>query len=207
MTNGYEQTYERIVPRLQTCNFPAAAETLGFTLVSKDRLSIDFLGRPYLITKEGVCPADGGAVDINILSVLVYYTISQGAGALLYDFCLLHHFSHGLFTHRAPGVNWQTEPLRKEFAPSYPHFVDTVTELGLVYEGSRVPGAYIWNYRLLPKIPVKVIYYAGDDEFPCDISIFYDKTAISFLDFEPLAVLNGCFVHVLASLGKARRGV
>lgn len=207
MTTGYEQTYACIVPRLQTCNFPAAAEHLGFTLVSADTLSIDFLGRTYIITKEGVRPVDGREVQVNILSVLVYYTISQGAGEPLYDFCLMHHFSQGLCTHNAPEPDWQTEPLRKEFGPSYRHFADTVTKLGLRYEGSRAPGEYTWKYRLLPKIPIKVVYYAEDEEFPWDIKIFYDKTAISFLNFEPLAVLNGCFIHRLVSLGKARRNL
>lgn len=207
MANGYEQTYERIVPRLQTCTFPAAAENLGFTLVSEDTLSIDFLGRTYTITKAGVYPVDGREVQVNILSVLVYYAISPGTGEPLYDFCLMHHFSQGLCTHKAPEADWQTEPLRKEFGSSYRHFADTVTQLGLMYAGSRVPGEYTWHYRLLPKMPIKVIYYEGDAEFPCDIKIFYDKTAISFLNFEPLAVLKGCFIHRLVSLGKARRNL
>ncbi|MDR1300857.1 MAG: DUF3786 domain-containing protein [Treponema sp.] len=206
MVNGYEQTYKVIVPRLQGCNFITAAENLGFTLVSEDTLSIDFLGRTYTITKTGVRPVDDQEVQVNILSVLVYYTISKGTGEPSYDFCLIHQFSHGLFTSKGPGMNWQTAPLRKKFGASYQHFADTATELGLIYEGSRVPGTHTWHYRLLPKMPVKVIYYEGDDEFPCDITILYDKTAISFLDFEPLAVLNGCFINHLVSLEKRPAG-
>ncbi|MDR1029909.1 MAG: DUF3786 domain-containing protein [Treponema sp.] len=206
MANGYEQTYKVIVPRLQDCNFIGAAKNLGFTLLSEDALSIDFLGRTYTVTKAGVRPVDEKEVQVNILSVLVYYAISKGKGEPWYDFCLLHQFSQGLFTSKGPGTNWQTAPLRKEFGASYQHFADTAAELGLIYEGSRVPGTHTWQYRLLPKIPVKVIYYEGDDEFPCDIHILYDKTAISFLDFEPLAVLNGCFINHLAAFGKRQVG-
>ncbi|MDR3161466.1 MAG: DUF3786 domain-containing protein [Spirochaetaceae bacterium] len=54
---------------------------------------------------------------------------------------------------------------------------------------------------LLPRMPVKVVHYEADEEFPCEVKIFYDKTALNFLDFEPLAVLNGCFINALA--GKA----
>lgn len=150
---------------------------------------------------------DGREAQVNILSVLVYYAISPGTGAPLYDFCLMHHFSQGLCTHKAPEADWQTEPLRKEFGSSYPHFADRVSKLGLTYGGSRAHGEYPWNYQLLPKMPVKVVYYEGDDAFPGDIKIFYDKTAISFLNFEPLAVLNGCFIHALAALGKAQRAL
>jgi hypothetical protein len=73
------------------------------------------------------------------------------------------------------------------------------------YAGSRVAGEYTWYYSLLPKIPIKVVYYEADDEFPCEVRIYYDKTVLQFIDFEPLAVLNGCFVGTLAAIGKKER--
>jgi hypothetical protein len=42
-------------------------------------------------------------------------------------------------------------------------------------------------------------YFEADEEFPCDIKIYYDKTVSEYLDFEPLAVLNGCLVSALAA--------
>jgi hypothetical protein len=72
----------------------------------------------------------------------------------------------------------------------------------MIYEGSRAAGEHAWQRRLLPKIPVLIKYFEADDEFPCDIKIYYDKTVAEFLDFEPLAVLNGCFVSALAAAAR-----
>jgi hypothetical protein len=196
--NGYEQTYEVIVPRLRECDFSDAARRLGFELPSKDRLIINFLGRTYMITKNGVSPLDGSSVNVNILSVLVYYAISQGKGEPLYDFTMLHNFSRGLFSHG--GADWMTAPLRKAFGGGHSQFRKAALALGMVFQGSEKSGEYPWLYQLLPKIPVRVVYYQGDDEFPCGVDIFYDKTAPLFLDFEPLAVLNGCFISALAAM-------
>jgi hypothetical protein len=205
MANGYEQTYEAVRPRLRECAFADAAGRLGFTLVSEDLLSIDFLGRTYEITREGVRPADGRPVNVNILSVLVYYAISPGTASPLYDFTLMHNFSQGLFTGARPGDNWMAAPLIREFGGDYAAFAAAAGELGMVYGGARAGGEHTWDYLLLPRMPVRAVCYEADDEFPWDVKIFYDKTALNFLDFEPLAVLNGCFINALASVGKDRR--
>jgi hypothetical protein len=205
MPNGYEQTYEAVRPRLRECDFADAAGRLGFTLVSEDLLSIDFLGRTYGISREGVRPADGKPVNVNILSVLVYYAISPGTGAPLYDFTLMHNFSRGLFAGNRSGTDWMAAPLIREFGKDYAGFAAAAEALGMVFQGSRIRGEYTWGGLLLPRMPVKAAYYEADEEFPCDVKIFYDKTALNFLDFEPLAVLNSCFINALASAGKERR--
>jgi hypothetical protein len=205
MKNGYEQTYDTIAPRLAGCDFSDAARRLGFTLASNDTLSIAFLGRTYEVTHQGIRPADGREVNVNILSVLVYYTISKGSCEPGRDFHLMHNFTHGLVTSNNPDSDWMIEPLRKEFGEDHQKFHEAALELGMEYVGSRVDGEHTWYYPLLPKIPVKVVYYEADDEFSCEVRIFYDKTVLQFIDFEPLAVLNGCFVGALAEIGKKNR--
>jgi hypothetical protein len=73
----------------------------------------------------------------------------------------------------------------------------------MTLEESRPNLKYIWRYRMLPKIPIKIAYYEGDDEYPTKLQLLYDKTAILFYKFEPLAVLNGCFIRALAAIGEA----
>jgi hypothetical protein len=204
MANGYEKTYEAVLPRLKNRVFPEIALRLGFDLLTQHSLGLDFLGRPYVIGPGGVEPADGKDVHVNIKSVLVYYAVSRGRGEPLGEYCLLHYFSRGLFTGAAPAPDWMTSPLRKKYAGDYKSFALAARGLGMEEAGGGKPDVqarhdtHTWQYRLLPKIPVRVVYYEADDEFPCDIQIRYDKTAITFLDFEPLAVLTGCFINALA---------
>jgi hypothetical protein len=137
-------------------------------------------------------------VDINILSVLGYYALSGGNTEPLYDFALLGAFAGGLISGGGRDADWMAEPLRKAFG-AHETFRRAARNLGMIYEGSRVAGEHAWQYRLLPKIPALIKYFEADEEFPWDIKIYYDKTVPEFLDFEPLAVLNGCLVSALAA--------
>jgi hypothetical protein len=199
MANGYEKTYEAIMPRLRDLDFPYAALRLGFDLIDKYRMSIDFLGRKYELDREGARPVDGEKVNVNFLSVLVYYALSKGNTEPLYDFALLNSFSGGLFSGGGRGSGWMVEPIRKACGGDYEKFRRAVRNLGMIYEGSRVTAEHTWQYQLLPKIPVLIKYFEADDEFPWDVKIYYDKTVPEYLDFEPLAVLNGCLVDAVAA--------
>jgi hypothetical protein len=208
MANGYEKTYEVIAPRLRNLEFPYAALRLGFDLIDKYRMSIDFLGRTYELSREGVCPLDGDPVNVNFRSVLVYYAVSKGNTEPRYDFALLNTFTGSLHTGGGGRDDWMTAPLRKVCGDSghdrsgYARFRQAARDMGMTYEGSRAAGEHTWQYRLLPKIPVLIKYFEADDEFPCDIKIYYDKTVPEFLDFEPLAVLNGCLVEAVTAVAE-----
>jgi hypothetical protein len=202
MANGYEKTYEVIRPLLRDLDIPYAALRLGFDLVSREEMAISFLGRRFRVTRQDVFPEDGLPVNVNYRSVLVYYAISKGEGDPLMDFALLNTFSAGLFSRNNSdsGVDWMSAPLRRAYNNDYPSFAVAARALGMIYLGSRSTAEYNWAYRLLPKIPIKLNYYAADDEFPCEVKIYYDKTVTNFLEFEPLAVLNGCFISALAQI-------
>ena len=199
--NGYEKTYETIRPLLRDLDIPYTARRLGFDLVSRDEMAVSFLGRRFRVTRAGVSPGDGQPVNVNHRSVLVYYAVSPGTGNPLMDFALPGTFSGGIFSGAATGagLDWMSAPLRRAYGNDYPAFAVVARTLGMIYLGSRAPGEHNWAYRLLPKIPVKVNYYEADDEFPCEVKIYYDKTVTHFFDFEPLAVLNSCFTGALAA--------
>ncbi|MDR2517309.1 MAG: DUF3786 domain-containing protein [Spirochaetaceae bacterium] len=199
--NGYEKTYETIRPLLRDLDISCAARRLGFDLISRDAMSVSFLGRRFRVTRHEAAPEDGRPVNVNYRSVLVYYAISGGSGDPRMDFAQLNTFSRGLFSGASggAGVDWMSAPLRRAYGDDYPAFAAAARRLGMIYLGSRARGEHNWAYRLLPKIPVRLNYYEADDEFPAEVKIYYDKTVAHFLDFEPLAVLNGCFTGALAA--------
>jgi hypothetical protein len=196
--SGYDRTYQAVAARLRDLEFPYAARRLEFDLIDKYTMSIDFLGRKYILSRGGVKPADGQEADVNILSVLGYYALSEAYTEPLYDFALLDTFTGGLFAGGRSGAAWMIEPLVK-VCGDYETFRRAALSMGMSDEGSRSAGEHAWQYRLLPKIPALIKYFEADDEFPCDIKIYYDKTIPEFLDFEPLAVLNGCLVSALVA--------
>lgn len=192
MTSGYDSIYFGLIPRLADCNFQESAERLGLDYVNGAVL-VHFLNRDYRITRTGVEPLDGKPVHANIYSVLLYYLLSKGQGDPGDEYILFENLPR-LFS----GLNTQTpllsSPLERYFGNDYSKFRAAAIQLGGQEEESQA-GKHRWKFRVLPKILLEVIYYEADDEFPVDIQIKLEKTALSFLEFECLAFMVGCFVH------------
>jgi hypothetical protein len=204
---GSEQTYRWVLGLLRDLDFADAAGRMGLRLVSPDELEIDFLGRTYSVGRGEIAlksekfpwKETGEDLDLNIKSVLGYYALSDACLEPVDEYCLLVSFSGAVFSGGGTSAGWAAGPLRKAFGADYGAFRDTALKLGMTEEAGQSNGRK-WHYKLLPKMPVKLVYYEGDDEFPTDIKILYDKTAIKIYKFEPLAVLNGCFIHGLTLL-------
>ncbi len=194
MTSGYDSIYLGLIPRLADCDFQERAERLGLDY-GDNTVLVRFLNRDYRITREGVEPLDGKPVHVNNRSVLLYYLLSKGRGDPGDDYILFENFPRMI-----SGLNTQTQlmnaPLEKHFRNDYAKFRAAATQLdGHELESSS--GKHRWKFSVLPKIPIEIVYYEADDEFPVDIQIKLDKSALSFLDFECLAFMVGCFVHAL----------
>ena len=61
-------------------------------------------------------------------------------------------------------------------------------------------GAVSLIFDLLPHIPLHLIFYDRDDEFPARVNFLYDLNATQLIDFEVLAVLMTVFAQSLTKL-------
>jgi hypothetical protein len=210
---GYIQTYQWVVKLLADCNFAQSAKRMGLQLIQPNVIAIDFLGRTYTIAQSDVnkdalsfeltgdkikWTVNSEGFEYNLKSVLGYYILSDAEVNALEDYCTIGSFSHGVFGRSGALFD---SALGKSYGTDYKKFCESAEKLGMVFEAERHEGQYIWRYSLLPKVPVKLVYYTGDDEYPTNIQILYDKTAIQVFKFEPLAVLNGCFTAAFAAVG------
>lgn len=200
MKSGYEQIYIDIIHLLAGIDFTDAASRLGLRQTEGGELSVDFLRRPYKISRAGVDVLDGNPVPVNNRSILVYYAASTGAGEPTHVFRPLSSFSHGLFTSgERNSLKWMASPLVKAFGANRERLAAVLSAMGATVLGNVRLGEYAWLYNLLPKIPCKIVYEEADEDFPCNIKILLDDGALRFLAFEQLAFLNGAFVGALIS--------
>ena len=199
MTNGYEVTYRALIPLIDKVDFAEAAPRLGFTLVSKDSMEIDFLGRRYELRHSGVkvIGADEDA-NVNFKSVLIYYAISRGAGEPDREYSIITAFSGGLISGNSGTGKWLLSPLTAVSGGSYERFRRGCEVLGARFISERNTGEYLWEYELLPKIPVQLVFFEADDEFPAETRVKYSNSAARWLEYEPLCFLNGCLASAFA---------
>jgi len=196
MSSGYEQIYESLIPKLSQCDFKEVAKRLGLSLQPNGTLSVNFLGREYEISSKGVNPTDGRPVNINNRNVLVYYTLSKGTGEPAFSYVPISYLA-GTGMIFNSNLKWMTDPLGKMFSGNYAAFNETMCRLGASFNGKLRSYGYSWILNVLPKIPVQIVYYEEDDEFPCDVQILFDKNASRFMEFECLAFLEGCLVQAI----------
>ncbi|AGL00170.1 DUF3786 domain-containing protein [Desulfoscipio gibsoniae] len=196
MSSGYEQIYESLIPKLSKCDFLEVAERLGLSLQPDGALSVNFLGREYEISSRGVNPTDGKPVNVNNRSVLAYYTLSKGVGEPTFSYVPISYLA-GTGIILSTNIKWMTDPLVKTFSGNYVTFSETMCRLGGVFNGKLKSGGYSWLLKALPKILLQIVYYDGDDEFPCEVQILFDKNASRFMEFECLAFLEGCLVRAM----------
>ncbi len=76
---GYDSIYRGLLGRLAECDFRESAQRLGLEYV-EGQVLVRFLMRDYGITLNGVQPLDGQPVNVNNLSVVLYYLLSKGDG-------------------------------------------------------------------------------------------------------------------------------
>jgi hypothetical protein len=194
MKGGYDSIYLGLIPKLSECDFQESAERLGLEYVDGG-IQVCFLKREYRITLDGVETLDGQPFNSNNGSVLLYYLLSKGRGDPENSYVLFESIPRMI-----SGLGFQnrmmSRPLEEKFGNNYIKFSEAAVNLGGIEEESRM-GKHLWKFNVLPKIPLKIVFYEADDEFPTNIQIMLDKTAIQFLEFECLAFMVGCFVRAL----------
>jgi hypothetical protein len=211
MQKGYEKTYDWVVKLLQDCDFEDSARRLKLRAVSPDEVSVEFVGRTYLVNRQGISlteeripwTVDHEGFDYNLKSALGYYVLSKANLDPLEDYCVITSFSGGVFREGDEGDIYNN-PLGEVYGADYGKFREVAELLGMKEEESRPNLKYTWRHRILSRIPIKIVYYEGDDEYPTKLQLLYDKTAILFFNFETLSVVNGCFISALAAIGRSR---
>jgi hypothetical protein len=209
MERGYVKTFNWVKNLLNNCDFSDSSKRLGLEQISENAILINFFDRTYKISKEDIelieektiWTVDSEGYEFDLKSVLGYYVLSEANVEPMYDFCTLGQFSDGVFMESY--VTHRNNRFTDIFGNDNKKFEKTMKTLGVVeYEDENRDGKYTWNYKILPKMPIKIIFYEGDDEFPSKMQILFDKTAIKIYKFEPLAILSISIFETILSLGK-----
>jgi hypothetical protein len=196
MTDGYDQIYLDLIPRLAACELAQNAAHLGLTVTAGGQVTVELFGRPYLVSPSGVEPADGQPAEVNERSLVAIYAMSPGRGEPGSSFVPVFRLYGGVDGGSFDKMRLHARLLR-EFGGDYAKFAAAARRLGGVLRPGSPDSGHCWDFRPLPRIPARVVFHEADDEFPADIQVMFDPGALRFLEFECLVVLAGCFANAL----------
>ncbi|MEW5723584.1 MAG: DUF3786 domain-containing protein [Thermodesulfobacteriota bacterium] len=185
---NYEEVYHGLAARLARADFRHARLDLGARAAGA-RVAVDVLGWTCLVGQEGIEAADGAPLDFTIRICLAYYILHGGSGDLTGDWVAYRDFKDGAFFHAA-----FSRIVENKIAQGFAHRASELAEAAARLKGESLSaglgGDVCLRFPLLPKVPLALVFYEADEDFPASARVLYDASAPRFLDLECLAVLG-----------------
>jgi len=174
----------------------------GFDLPDQGALRIPFLNRLYRLSCPGLeftdASTDNKEVPLQEQVLILHYLqadmpAGSSGGWVAYREIPGATFYFGAFVKRA------VDPLKKTFGQDIAGFGRAAARL----RGEPLEiGDAGYEFRVFPKIPVRMLLYAGDEEFPAEANILFDRSIGRMLSPEDVAWMAGMLVYRLIALSR-----
>ncbi len=166
------------------------------------RLELPLLGNMYSIRWPELVPynaADGEKCQEELQILLLDY-LRRGDGTPPTGRWIgFRELPHGGFYWRA-FQGYSGDQLVRDLAGNIEAFHRTAKNLG----GEPLDmGDASYTFRALPQLPMAVVWWAGDEEFPAKATVLFGETAGHYLPTDGLAILGRMLCRTLAKLGEA----
>lgn len=179
--------YKLAIEDVATADLKESAVRLD--LKYEDGVHLDFLLKSYVVSNKGVFKGSGGSASQITSALLIQYCLSNTKSRPTRDFV-----SMGQLAGPGSGIGhyFSSEflaPMDKKFSNNLELLDSIAFKLGAKKDCMELSGGVSYIFEPLKHIPVKLVFYPGDDEFSAGGSILLDASATDFLGFETLAFL------------------
>ena len=200
--DDYKNAKKLAIEKLATESFDAILQRTGFESAEPDRLRVPFLNRLYQIGFPEFDFEDEAEskteIPIQEQILILHYMLSP-APPMSPDNWVSYREIPGASFYYSAFVKRAIDPLKKVFGQN----VDGLARAGKILGGKTIDtGDAGYEFRLFPNIPVRLILWAGDDEFPAEANIVFNENIKDLLSPEDIAWLAGMLVYRLIALSK-----
>ncbi len=200
-TDVFEKIYESLKQEVIKINLCEVAEGIGAETI-EDGIKIVSMGREFLVKNNGEIVSEGKA-NIWAKILLLIYIKTGGTGQIKNQWISFSDLKGGAI--KIEAIKKEAEkPLTELFRREPDYIIKILNRLG-AEDVKGQPADYAWRFFLLPKIPVLILYWKPDEEFPPNVKLLFDSTADFFLDVESLVFLCEGFVKMLEQMIKASK--
>jgi hypothetical protein len=162
-------------------------------------LHLPFFYRKIEITwPEGEVISLEGAKDLSLQGqgLIMHYLVQAKGAPLTNTWITFREIPSGEFYYPA-FVKRAKEPLVRTFGSQPELLINLGTKMG----GTKgAEGNVALCFQTFPHVPVCLIIWAGDNEFPPDGNLLFDSSISKYLPTEDIAVLSGLVVYSLIGM-------
>jgi len=168
--------------------FGDVAVGLGAELMD-GALAIRCLGRDFRVSPDGAIAAPGAAGPVSpwMRILLLHYVRTRGAAPLAGRWVSFTELKSALMKSKSFARDCE-EPLRGLFDRDAAGVERALERIGAAREPGT-PAPVAWKLHALPKVPVLILSWPQEEEFPSKCKVLFDATADRFLDVESLTFL------------------
>ena len=189
------------VETLSKIDFTRLAGHTGFQAVGTDGFDVPFLDRHYRVSYPGFdfrgADDESREVPIQEQVLILHYFAASSSNIPTGHWVAYREIRDASFYFSA-FVKRAIDPLKKVFGGQPGALEKPAGLLGGRALGDT--GDVAFEFRLFPRVPVQLIVYAGDEEFPPEANILFDRTIGDILSAEDIAWLAGMLVYRLIAL-------
>jgi hypothetical protein len=197
---GHKWIYEDLLRRLADADIATSAQHLGLAMNDAEEVDVPFLGATYLISKRGARRTDGKRPSYATGSALIHYILKGSRSRPKGQFVTLSELAGPLFKQGSFSHSALEQPIIKRFQGRILELLSKAAVLGGYQGGEAGLGGVSLIFDLLPHIPLQLIFYDRDEEFPARATLLFSLNATELIDFEVLAVLVTVFVQSLTGM-------
>lgn len=170
---------------IKKINYSKIAKDIGGEL-NGDAMILKYLGEEFFISSDGeITTQDKATPRAKIL--LLNYIKTGGKGDLSGRWVSFSELKNGMLKY-ATFKGECEDALNVLFSSSMDKAASVLTRLGAI-EQDGFHARCAWRIYLLPKIPVLILYWKDEEDFPSQTKILFDSVSDRFLDVESLVFL------------------
>jgi hypothetical protein len=200
--DDYINARKLAVEKLSPESFEKIAQRSGFEPSDGPSLHIPFLDRTYLVSYphfEFEDQADNQKeIPLQEQVLILHYLMAAETPDLTGKWVSYREipgasFYFGAFVKRA------VDPLKKVFGQNISGFCQAAEKL----QARKIEnGDAGFEFPMFPAVPLQLILWEGDNDFPAEANILFDKTIGRMLSPEDVAWLAGMVVYRLIALSR-----
>jgi hypothetical protein len=200
--DDYLQARKIAIEKLKSESFDALIERSGFEPAGPAGFRVPFLDRLYSMDFPACnfidLSEDAKEIPLQEQVVILHYLLGAGAGnptgePIPYREIPGASLYHSVFIKRA------VDPLKSVFGRNPSRLSEVAGNLG----GKKAAHGDVGiEFFILPKVPIQLILWEGDEEFPPEANILFDRSIAKIHSPEDAAWMASLLVYRLIALAK-----
>lgn len=198
--DDYVNAKKIAVKNLASESLAAIAATSGFSVKDGRTLTVPFLNRIYSVSYPDFGFTDADAPEVPIAEqVLILHYMTAMSDVTPSGRWIAYREIPGAAFYFSAFVKRAVDPAKKVFGGNVAALHAAAPLIG----GKNIEeGDAGYEFHPLPRVPLRLIIWEGDEEFEASANILFDNSAGNFLSPEDAAWLAGMVVYRLAALSR-----